>query len=108
MEGDFGSAFGGAKAGGRQDPLVFLKKPIVMIRIAALVSQAGGGGREREGGRTGRLSPSVSCFFLPPLALQLSGAPANGDCCCLHHMTSLTGLKGKKKKLGEMLFVLTD
>ncbi len=34
MEG----AFGGAKAGGAQDPLVFLKKPIVMVRLAALVS----------------------------------------------------------------------
>ena len=36
--GGLGGAFGGGKAGGAQDPLTFLKKPIVMIRLSALVS----------------------------------------------------------------------
>lgn len=33
-----GGAFGGGKAGGAQDPLTFLKKPSVVIRLSALVS----------------------------------------------------------------------
>ncbi len=32
-------AFGGGKAGAAQDPLNFLKKPVVMIRLSALVSR---------------------------------------------------------------------
>jgi len=36
--GGYGGAFGGAKAGGAQDPLDFLKKPIVVLRLATLVS----------------------------------------------------------------------
>eukprot|EP00095_Tigriopus_kingsejongensis_P010890 maker-scaffold1216_size55193-snap-gene-0.11 protein:Tk10890 transcript:maker-scaffold1216_size55193-snap-gene-0.11-mRNA-1 annotation:"synaptogyrin-1 " len=35
--GGYGGAFGGAKAGGEQDPLQFLKKPNVVIRLSALV-----------------------------------------------------------------------
>ena len=37
--GGFGGAFGGGKAGGAQDPLVFLKKPMVVARLTALVSE---------------------------------------------------------------------
>ena len=33
-----GGAFGGAKAGGAQDPLTFLKRPIVCMRVCTLVS----------------------------------------------------------------------
>lgn len=36
--GGFGGAFGGGKAGGAQDPLTFVKRPIVILRITALVS----------------------------------------------------------------------
>ena len=32
-----GFAFGGAKAGGAPDPLVFVKRPIVSLRICTLV-----------------------------------------------------------------------
>ena len=35
--GATGEAFGGGKAGGQQDPLVFLKKPNVVARLTALV-----------------------------------------------------------------------
>lgn len=34
--GGFGGAFGGEKAGGRQDPLTFVKRPAVVIRICSL------------------------------------------------------------------------
>ena len=36
--GGIGGAFGGVKAGGQQDPLTYLKRPTVVIRICALVS----------------------------------------------------------------------
>lgn len=35
-----GGAFGGGKAGGAQDPLTFLKKIPVVVRLSALVSKA--------------------------------------------------------------------
>ena len=37
-QGGYGGAFGGAKAGGAPDPLVFVKRPIVSLRICTLVS----------------------------------------------------------------------
>ena len=37
--GGFGSAFGGGKAGAAQDPLTFLKRPPVVVRLTALVSE---------------------------------------------------------------------
>lgn len=36
-QGGYGGAFGGAKAGGTQDPLTFVKRPIVTLRICTLV-----------------------------------------------------------------------
>ena len=36
--GGYGGAFGGAKAGGAQDPLTFIRRPIVGLRICCLVS----------------------------------------------------------------------
>ena len=36
--GGFGGAFGGGKAGGAQDPMSFVKRPAVIARICALVS----------------------------------------------------------------------
>ncbi|TRY68890.1 hypothetical protein TCAL_04677 [Tigriopus californicus] len=35
--GGYGGAFGGSKAGGQQDPLTFLKKPNVVMRLSALI-----------------------------------------------------------------------
>lgn len=35
--GGIGGAFGGVKAGGQQDPITFLKRPAVIIRICALL-----------------------------------------------------------------------
>ena len=35
--GGLGGAFGGVKAGGAQDPLTYVKRPAVVIRICALV-----------------------------------------------------------------------
>ena len=35
---DDGEAFGGSKVGAPFDPVVFVKKPIVIIRLTALVS----------------------------------------------------------------------
>ena len=37
--GGIGGAFGGVKAGGQQDPLTYVKRPAVVIRIFALVSK---------------------------------------------------------------------
>lgn len=37
-QGGYGGAFGGAKAGGAPDPLTFVKRPIVTLRICTLVS----------------------------------------------------------------------
>jgi hypothetical protein len=37
-QGGYGGAFGGAKAGGAPDPLVFVKRPMVSLRICTLVS----------------------------------------------------------------------
>ena len=36
--GGFGGAFGGTKAGGQVDPLSYIKRPAVVLRICALVS----------------------------------------------------------------------
>ena len=36
-QGGHGGAFGGAKAGGAPDPLVFVKRPLVSLRICTLV-----------------------------------------------------------------------
>ena len=36
-QGGPGGAFGGAKAGGAPDPLVFVKRPLVSLRICTLV-----------------------------------------------------------------------
>ena len=36
--GGAAGAFGGGKAGGAQDPLTFVKRPAVVIRICSLVS----------------------------------------------------------------------
>ncbi len=36
-QGGYGGAFGGAKAGGAPDPLNFVKRPIVSLRICTLV-----------------------------------------------------------------------
>ena len=38
--GGFGGAFGGGKAGGAQDPMSFVKRPAVIARICALVSDS--------------------------------------------------------------------
>ena len=74
MEGE--GAFGGAKAGGRQDPLVFLKKPIVMVRIAALVSN---GALHLIHTLLSTPASPVSCRSPPPFLCL-------GRCC--YHMTS--------------------
>ena len=37
--GGFGGAFGGAKASGATDPLTFLRRPIVCMRVCCLVSR---------------------------------------------------------------------
>ena len=38
--GGFGGAFGGTKAGGQVDPLSYIKRPAVVLRICALVSNS--------------------------------------------------------------------
>ena len=42
MDAGGGGAFGGGMAGAAQDPVSFLKKPTVMVRIACLVSRVRG------------------------------------------------------------------